>query len=226
MIGPWNVKQISDLTSTSIHDRLGSSAYDRRGAFPIAIVDDKDFPYEENLKANNFTTKYLGDIRSLSEIEEFNIILCDLQGTGTKLNQRGQGAFIIDEIKRNHPEKFVVAYTGGALDDTITLRAQETADFFLKKDADIDDWRDILDEIIENLADTAQVWRRQRDALIEADVPTLDILKLEDAFVRSVQSGSSATYLQKAADTSLSKDLRAIAQSLIASGIFKLLVAS
>lgn len=118
----------------------------------------------------------------------------------------------------------MVAYTGGSPDDSITLKAQEVADYFLKKDADIDDWRDILDEIIQSLADPHLVWRRQRDALIEADVPTLDILRLEDAFVRSLEQSNSHTYEQKANDTSLPKDLRAIAQSLVASGIFRILV--
>lgn len=224
MIGPWNLKQIADLSHARVIERITNSDYDRRSLFPIAIVDDKDFPYEENLKANNYKVDFKGNIRSIDEVDDYDIILCDLQGMGTKLNSVGQGAYVIDEIKRSHPEKFVVAYTGGSLDDDITLKAQEVSDYFLKKDADIDDWRDILDEIISNLSDPNQVWKRQRDALVEADVPTLDILRLEDAFVRSIESGTRQKYDSAANDFRLSKDLRAIAQSFIASGIFKVLV--
>jgi len=146
-------------------------------------------------------------------VSPYQIVLCDLQGVGKFLNERGQGAFIIDEVKKKSPEKFVIAYTGGSLDDNVTIKAQQVSDFFLKKDQDIDDWRDRLDYITEQLSDPIEVWRRQRDALVDADVPTLDILKLEDAYVRSVKTGTPSTYEHAARSHALSKDLRAIAQS-------------
>lgn len=140
------------------------------------------------------------------------------------MDSKGQGAFIIDELKRNHPEKFVIAYTGGSVDDAITLRAQEVADLFIRKDADIDEWRNKLDSIIAFFCNPVQVWKRQRVALIDADVPTIEILKLEDAFVKSIRNKNDFAYRQILSSQSVGKDLRAIAQSLVASGIFKLLV--
>lgn len=217
----WSYKQIEDLRRDHVIAKATISDHERRSLFPIAVIDDKPFHYEQNLQANNFQVKYLGDINTIDDVKDYNIVLCDLQGVGTRMNARGQGAYIIDEIKRHFPEKFVVAYTGGSLDDSITVLAQEHSDFFLKKDADIDDWRDTLDDIIGQLSDPISVWRRQRDALVEADVPTLDILKLEDAYVSSVKQGSDKAYRSMAAKRELSSDLRSIANSLIASGIFR-----
>jgi len=216
--------QIEDLRRDQTMSRVGASDHERRALFPIGVIDDQPFHYEQNLQANNFQVKYLGDINSIDEVSDFNIVLCDLQGVGTRMNSKGQGAYIIDEIKRHNPEKFVVAYTGGSLDDSITVRAQDHSDFFLKKDADIDDWRDTLDNIIRELSDPILVWRRQRDALVEADVPTLEILKLEDAYVKSVKQKSDQPYRAIAAKNQFSPDLRSIAQSLIASGIFRAIV--
>src|SRR3546814_11988315 len=102
----------------------------------------------------------------------YNIILCDLQGVGRHLDERNQGAYLIDEIKRNHPEKFVIAYTGGTSDSGIALKAAAVADFFLRKDADIQEWRDKHDRIIGFLSNPVAVWKSQRDAIVETDVHT------------------------------------------------------
>jgi len=217
-------KQIDDLRHDIKMGRLKKNTHGMRSDFRIAVIDDHAFPYEQMLKSNGYVVDYIGDIRNISEVSEYAIILCDLQGVGQYLNKQSQGAFIIDEIKRNHPEKIVIAYTGGASDDAITLRAQEFADFFLKKDLEFDEWRDRLDATIDFLSDPIKVWNRQRDALVEAEVPTLDILRLEDAFVRSVKGQTPAPYERLILSSSISSDLRAIAQSMIASGLFKVFV--
>lgn len=216
--------QISDIAMDAHLVKVTSNDRERRALVPIAVIDDETFTPEQNLRALSYDIRALGDIKSLDEVGPYNIILCDLQGVGRHMSLRGQGAFIIDELKRNHPEKFVIAYTGGSPDDAITLKAQEVADTFITKDADIDEWRDKLDSVISFLSDPVRVWKRQRIALIDADVPTLDILKLEDAFVRSIKIGSDYGFRSFVSNSVLRADARAIAQSLIASGIFKLLV--
>lgn len=55
MFGPWGARQISDLKPNSQSFKARTTDYDRRASFPIAVVDDKEFPYEGNLIANNFT---------------------------------------------------------------------------------------------------------------------------------------------------------------------------
>jgi hypothetical protein len=188
------------------------------------VIDDEPFTPQNTLKNNGYDIHVLGDIKTLIEIQNYNIILCDLQGVGKHLNERSQGAYLIDEIKRNHPEKFVIAYTGGAVDDAVTIKANESADYFLRKDADIEEWRDKLDGIIEFLSNPVEVWRRQRFALVDNNVSTIDIMKLEDAFVRSIDNRNQSQFVQISRKSSVGKDARAIAQSLIASGIFKILV--
>jgi CheY-like chemotaxis protein len=227
MLGKFkNYRQIRDIES-ELNSKIGTlSAIDKRKLVPIAVIDDETFSAAQNLENNGYVIEIIGDLKSIDEITKYNIILCDLQGVGRLLNAKNQGAYIIDEIKRNHPEKFVIAYTGGASDDRITQLAQNSADFFLKKDADIEEWRDKLDEIISLLSNPIFVWKRQRFALIDSDVPTLDILKLEDAFVRAIESKSSFIYDNFVNDASISSDLRAIARSLVASGIFRIIVGS
>lgn len=217
-------RQISELEGNQKLGLATKTDRERRALVPIAVVDDQPFKPEHNLRNIGYDIRVIGDIKNLDELVSYNIVLCDLQGVGKLLNESAQGAFIIDELKRNHPEKYVIAYTGGSLDDAITIRAQQVADSFLRKDTDIDEWRDKLDEVISLVSDPVFVWKRQRDALVDADVATLDILRLEDAYVSSIKEGSVSKYRQFIETSRPGSDLRAIAQSLIASGIFKILV--
>lgn len=217
-------KLIEDIEIDYRFANSRSSDRARRSSVSIAVIDDEPFKPEHNLRNVGYEIDCLSDIKSISEVEPYHIVLCDLQGVGKSLDSKSQGAFIIDEIKRNHPDKFVIAYTGGSLDSDITLRAQKYADYFLRKDADMDEWRDKLDEVIGLISNPIEVWRRQRVALVESNVNTLDILKLEDAYVRSVKAKSPEHYTRAAEMLKHGSDVRAIANSLIASGIFKILV--
>ena len=105
----------------------------------------------------------------------------------------------------------------------MSLRANRDADIFIRKDADIEEWRDKLDDLIDRLCNPVIVWRRQRDALVRNNVATLDILRLEDAFVQSVEIGRPQSFANRAARLNLGPDARAIAQSLIGSGILWLI---
>lgn len=225
LIGPWAVKQIGDLTE---RQHLATSMYndrERRKRVPIAVIDDEPFAAQQTLTNHGYDIRPIGDLKNLKEIDEYNIILCDLRGVGGHFDNKNQGAYLIDEIKRNHPEKFVIAYTGGAQDDAMARRANNSADVFLRKDADIEEWRDKLDDFIDRLCNPIIVWRRQRDALVKNNVSTVDILKLEDAFVRSVEKSDPTIFRRMASGYDIKADARAVAQSLVASGIFALIMA-
>ena len=173
----FSYRQIYELESSQKTSLSINNDLTRRAKVPIAVIDDEPFLPHQTLNNNGYDIRILGDIKNLSEIKDFNVILCDLQGVGIHLNDKNQGAYLIDEIKRNHPEKFVIAYTGGAVDDEITKMAHESADYFLKKDADVEDWREKLDRSITFLSKPVSVWKRQRYALFTNDVSTLGHLE-------------------------------------------------
>jgi hypothetical protein len=198
---------------------------ERRSMVTIGVIDDRPFSPRENLENTGYRIKILGDPQSISVVEGCHIVLCDLQDVGTALNPDKQGAFLIDEIRRNYPEKIVGAYTGGGMKPAISREAFQRSDFFMKKDAVTDEWRDKLDAFIIKLLDPVEVWNRQRDVLVQKRIDTLTILNLEDAFVRSIKAREASTYsaFGRAVDSSPG-DVRAIVQSLIASGIYSLLI--
>lgn len=162
-----------------------------RKSIPIAVIDDQPFAPEHNLKNNNFQISTFKDIQNITQIADFPIVLCDLQGVGLQLGGDLQGAFLIEEIKRNFPEKAVIAFTGGSAISGISRRAAAAADDNLRKDASIEDWREVLDKHIRNLSDPVHVWRQMRLRLVKADVTPIELVKLEHAYVNSIQKGAA-----------------------------------
>lgn len=196
----------------------------RRGAFEIAVIDDQPFAPLQNLQAYGYKIAQVGDLKKLNEIEQYPLILCDIMGVGRNFDSKLQGASIISEIKKSHPEKVVIAYTGAGLQEFAARQAIERADHLIIKDADIEDWVETLDNYAEEALDPYIVWNKLRRRFVEMDVSTRDIFILEDAYVRSVEAKDAGfNGLLEVASQSAQKDARAIVQSLIASVIFKVM---
>jgi len=217
-------KDIEALEEWTRKEARRKSEQEKRTAIRIAIIDDQPFSGQQNLRNAGYNVTEIGDIKNVAEIIQYPIVLCDLQDVGAHFQSKYQGGFLIDEIKKNFPDKFVIAYTGGSPDQSVVNYARRNADAFIRKDVDINEWRDTLDEIIDTLSDPLEVWRRQRDALVDVDVSTKEILRLEDAFVRSVLNRSKYNYADFVSRVTTNKDVRSIGQSLVASGIFEFIV--
>ena len=183
-------KSISDLASDkTLLSRLKSPSELREKA-QIAVIDDSPFYPEINLRNNRFQINIFKDIQRIEEISSYPIVLCDLQGVGLHLDNQNQGAYLIEEIKRNYPEKIIIAYTGGATNSSIFRRATSTADEYLKKDAQIDEWREVLDNSIKNLSNPILVWRGFHHRLVEHNTTAIDIAKIEHQYVTAILSTS------------------------------------
>jgi hypothetical protein len=83
-------------------------------------------------------------------------VLCDLIGVGMGLSSTMQGAHIVGETKKSFPEKIIVAYTGGGSAELLEPSIQ-AADYFLKKDANVEEWCEVLDKSIEDLVNPVTV---------------------------------------------------------------------
>ena len=170
----------------------------------------------------------IGDIKSVNEVLKYDVVLCDIMGVGKYLDPRLQGASIIAEVRRSFPEKYVIAYTGAALNQVAARQANALADDTLKKDADIEDWIGLLDKYMNASQDPFKVWIRIRSTLIDRGVDTKDVLCLEDAYVRSIKKGDAHFIrLTKQADKlRLRDDVRSIINGIISSIAFSYMFGS
>ena len=75
-------KNITDLRSiASKHKQL------ERKNVKIAIVDNESFPMIEILQRHKFDIDKFDDIENIESLNGYDIILCDIQGVGTKFNE-------------------------------------------------------------------------------------------------------------------------------------------
>ncbi len=185
-------KTISDLEERLKYKNFAQRLIDNRSKFNIVVVDDQNFTPLESLRLLNFNIVHIRDVPSIDTLLKYQIILCDLIGVGTALNPTLQGAQIIIELKKSYPEKIVIAYTGGGRPDLVE-RSIPVSDDYLKKDASVEQWCDVLDKAIEHLANPAKVWQTMRHRLLDAGVTPYQLAALEDIFVRNTLSGKQVS---------------------------------
>lgn len=217
---------VSDLDRKLNMHHFNIKMIERRRDFHILVIDDADFPPAEALRRNNYNVVHVEDISSISSVAQYQIILCDLLGVGTGMNPSMQGAHLISEIKKNFPEKYVVAYTGGG-HGPVVERSIQTADDYLKKDADIEDWCEHLDNAINVLANPVRVWERVRHRLLDAGITPYQLAMLEDTFVRTALKGRDVyepALFAECDRLDVLPSVRSVMESLIASTLFRLIV--
>ncbi len=182
------MNKISDL-SESVVLKLPNNISELRRHVNMLVIDDNEFGPEMYLKNNGYQIQHKQDIETIKDVEPYDIILCDIAGVGKKLGYQNEGAFIIREIHANYPNKRIIAYTSYTYNPELN-QYFSMADFVAPKDFAIDDWIYALDDQVRKSIDPVNQWKKIRNYLIEHDVSSLTIAKIEDKFVAAVNKKS------------------------------------
>lgn len=172
-------KSVVDLNLNSA--RLNNR---ERCNFKIAIIDDEDFYYKEQLSRLGFNITKYDDIQDLNMLASYDLIISDIKGVGKHFDSEFEGAFLLSELKKMYPYKSFAAYTGSAYDPRITEFLSGI--LVIKKDYSIDEWTSAIDSLIRNVGDPKQIWIKIRRNLLDMDVSLLQLTYLEDEFVDRV----------------------------------------
>lgn len=162
------------------------STKELRSKVETLIIDDEDLILEDYLRKNGFNISHKKDIESIKDVAEYAIILCDIRDVGKALGATMEGAFLVREIKNNYPNKQVVAYTGSAYDASFN-NYMSYADDVISKGLPVDDWVSLLDRQIELSVNPIHQWEILRKYLLEKNMSTAFIAKLEDKYVRCIK---------------------------------------
>lgn len=198
----------------------------RRGTVKIAVIDDQHFEAGVNLRNYGYNITEIGDIKSVKEVAEFPVVLCDLMDVGRHFDDVNQGAAVIGEIRKNYPGILVAAYSGSSSTADPVKKARMLVDKFIQKDAEIEKWVENLDELISKATDPKLIWIRARKALIDQEIDSRNLLLLEDAYVRSIENKDSsfARMKQISGKEVVGNAASSIVSNLISSAIFFLIV--
>lgn len=98
-------------------DRKPPSIEEVKKTTQILFVDDEDFSSRLNTIRNaGWNVKQVPDVTNFDseDIKSADIIFMDFVGVGKTLTPKEQGIGLIKSIKKRHPEKFIVFYSGYA----------------------------------------------------------------------------------------------------------------
>ena len=172
----WKTPKDIEVAEQALSIHFGpDKIHEIRKITPIAVIDDMDFYPMRNLTNNDFNCRHFRDIPNLDMVRDFPIVLVDLLGIGLELNPVSQGAHVIREIKSRFPDKYVIAYTGGA-DQQLLAPSVSAADQFTHKDTSIDDWCALLDEAIGVVKNPILMWKKLRHKLLDEGVTPLHLV--------------------------------------------------
>ena len=194
----------------------------KREDVKMVLIDDEQFPYLDLLKQHKFNIDTLNDVTSLTTLEAYDVILCDLNGVGTKFSEKFQGAYLVKEIYKRYPFKIIISYTGISFDARYN-EYLKYADFSVKKDVESEVWVEKLDMAIDMLSNIEKRWERVRNFLLDNNVSLYDTMLLEDNLVNSVEEGQKNTFPSRKLMRSLSSDLKDVIISFASSVAVKLL---
>jgi len=156
-----------------------------RARVPIVVIDDQGFAYLDVLRNHGFSIQLLNDITDIKAVESYPIVVCDVRGVGKSFGSTFEGAHVISEIKKHYPNKILIVYTGQRFDASFN-QYFALCDSSIKKDAESEQWVEVLDNAIAAFVDPIAEWKKLRDYLIDLDVPTIRIAELEDSYVSAV----------------------------------------
>lgn len=174
----------------------------------IAVLDDNPFAPKEALSTHKFRIIELGpDVRSLDQISAYSVVISDVGGVGKAFGSALEGAHLVAEIHKTYPDKFLVAYTGLTYSLPM-MNALTVADKRIEKDASIEVWVQTLELGINEVMNPRNRWIRMRRALMERGLELIEILKLEQAFIKSVREKKPDLLANKAKTLGISQEAK------------------
>ncbi|MBR5019498.1 MAG: hypothetical protein IKX53_07710 [Bacteroidales bacterium] len=177
-------------TITDLRSLIGMKQVKDRSSVRIIVIDDQPFPYSENLRKHGFNIEQLRDLETLDSISSYEIVLCDVQGVGTTFHQELQGAYLVKEIRKRFPFKFIISYTAYDNDARYTALLK-SADLSIVKDENTDIWVEKLDYAISSVSNIEEQWAKTCNHLLGLKVPLFQIALLENEVVTRIQKKQS-----------------------------------
>ena len=159
-----------------------------RSKFKIAVIEDKVFPFLEELRRHDFNITIYNDIERISLISEYDIVVSDIKGVGKLLGSKLQGAHLIEEIHKKYPNIYLIAYSASLFNPEYN-KYFELCDETKKKGIDVNDWVTTLELAIKNSNDPIYQWEKFRKNLLKNGVDITIVSKLEKVYVKSIIKG-------------------------------------
>jgi len=212
--------EIQDIKHTQVlkeHD-----IKELRKKVTILIIDDNRPDVIDILKTHKFDVEYKADITSINDVAAYDIILCDIRGVGKEFKSNKEGAYLIKEIKINYPSKIVITYTASTYDPTYNEYIN-LADDIIMKGVESDEWVKTIDDQIQKSINPIVQWEKVREKLLDEDVRISLVCKLEDQYVKAINSRNFESLKKLCEKVDYNEDIKKILSTLLTSLLVRLI---
>ena len=187
MFNFFKKKKIYKLSEIKV---LNTSIQKLKKEIKIAVIDDQDFPPTNNLRNLGFNIITFKDISTLEQVKEYPVIICDIKGIGKEFGGKYEGAFVISELRKSYPDKYIISYSTSSYDLDISSFIQKS-DVIASKGAKIEEWSSILEKAIKDTSNASIRWKKTRESLLNNDIELSDLLDLEQKYILSINNSKN-----------------------------------
>lgn len=183
-----NLKTIASVEEQRIDLRIKIP----RETIKVCVIDDEGFDINMlyDLGYKNIRKKI--QFESMDEYEDYDIILCDIEGIGINVDVDKQGLAVAEQIKDVYPEKVVLLYSGKNVETFGEM--PKNLDGYLRKQSSMSELAKSLDAYYKQSIDPINVWKKTRDEMLNNRVSTKTVAFLEDRYCRSLLEGKGYLY--------------------------------
>ncbi|EKN4757651.1 hypothetical protein DVP10_21665 [Yersinia enterocolitica] len=175
--------KIDDLNSIGIS---GSDNRDERSKIKIAIIDDEDIPFLNSLRNSGYNIQHYRDVDNFNMLSDYQIVISDIDGVGHSFSSEYQGAYIIKELKRLFPDKYLIAMSSKIYNLSFT-EILSNADVKINRDVNVDIVSEKLNIAIKEISSVKNRWLRVRAQLInEHFIDLYDVWSMEQDVIKSI----------------------------------------
>lgn len=191
---------------TSIFDifRIRKSVFDLRDVYgkidinkvkkeaKILIIDDKTVSqFESNLRKWGYlNVRLMKDLENIDDVANYNLVLCDIQGTGRRLAAKNklefEGLTLAEEVKRLYPLIKVLSYSANIEEYKSHYVTHSVVDGFFGKEEDPQKRNTQIDHCLCSFFNPVDIWLITRRQLLDAGASIHEVAKLEDYYVRKL----------------------------------------
>lgn len=163
-----------------------------RETIKVCVIDDEGFDINMlyDLGYKNIRKKI--QFESMDEYEDYDIILCDIEGIGINVDVDKQGLAVAEQIKDVYPEKVVLLYSGKNVETFGEM--PKNLDGYLRKQSSMSELAKSLDAYYKQSIDPIYVWKKTRDEMLNNKISTKTVAFLEDRYCRSLLEGKGYLY--------------------------------
>lgn len=173
---PYTIDKLKALATPSIGQL--------KSATPILFVDDEDFAIINRLKDLEYKIDRVHDLEYVPLVADYPIVISDISGVGKKFSSDAEGAFVLKQIQTRYPMKVVGVYSASMMNPVTAQLSQGAAVF--AKDADLSEWQEKLDNMIRQVNNPIEAWKRLRRVYEDANISRKGIDTLESKYVKYV----------------------------------------